>query len=150
LQCDYKVHTASGRKHMVSNALLLLVADAGISKRSKYGSLITGLSFSGYIFTLQQIRKSCICRYTYLVGKLSIYIRIFLAHMCKTLCISPPLFHSILSILILSPSLTFEKIVGSPTILPITLTGLAGLISSGDLLAGVGPQKMHIAFPGGQ
>mgnify|MGYP000462779114 CR=1 FL=1 len=54
------------------------------------------------------------------------------------------------STLILSPLLTLENTEGSPIILPNTFTGLAGLISSGDLLAGVGPQNIHKLFPGGQ
>jgi hypothetical protein len=54
-----------------------------------------------------------------------------------------------LSIRTIPPLLNLEKIVGSSRTLPTTLTGLAGLISFLDLLAGVGPQKIHIAFPGG-
>lgn len=49
----------------------------------------------------------------------------------------------------LSPLRTFLKTSGSPSTLPMTLTGLAGLISS-PRLAGVGPKKMQKAFPGGQ
>jgi len=57
---------------------------------------------------------------------------------------------SINSTFILSPLLTLENTEGSPIILPNMFTGLAGLISSGDLLAGVGPQNIHKLFPGGQ
>jgi hypothetical protein len=45
---------------------------------------------------------------------------------------------------------TERKTVGSPTTRPKTLTGLAGRISSGERLAGVGPKKMQKALPGTQ
>jgi hypothetical protein len=54
-----------------------------------------------------------------------------------------------LSIRTIPPLLNLEKIAGSPRTLPTTLTELADLISFLDLLAGVEPQKIHIAFPGG-
>jgi hypothetical protein len=54
-----------------------------------------------------------------------------------------------LSIRTIPPLLNLEKIAGSSRTLPTTLTELADLISFLDLLAGVGPQKIHIAFPGG-
>lgn len=50
-----------------------------------------------------------------------------------------------LSIRTIPPLLNLEKIAGSPRTLPTTLTELAGLISFLDLLAGVEPQKIHIA-----
>ena len=53
------------------------------------------------------------------------------------------------SITILSPSETRLRTVASPTILPNTLTALAGRISA-PLLARVGPKKMHNAFCGSQ
>ena len=48
-----------------------------------------------------------------------------------------------------APDGTRLRTVGSPCIRPITVTGLAGRISS-PLLMGVGPKNMQKALPGGQ
>ena len=48
-----------------------------------------------------------------------------------------------------APDGTRLRMVESPCILPITVTGLAGRISS-PLLMGVGPKNMQKALPGGQ
>ena len=53
------------------------------------------------------------------------------------------------SILISPPFGAFANSDASPSIMPQTLTALAGRISS-PRLAGVGPQKRHNALPGGQ
>ena len=51
--------------------------------------------------------------------------------------------------LISAPDGTDLRTLGSPLIIPSTLTGLAGLISSPRLI-GVGPKNRQSAFPGGQ
>ena len=53
------------------------------------------------------------------------------------------------STLISAPASTRARTVGSPSIAPRTLTGLAGRISLPRLI-GVGPQKRQSAPPGGQ
>jgi len=64
-------------------------------------------------------------------------------------CSVPKTYQDDASSVIEERALTCFNCVGSSFILPMTLTGLAGLISS-PLLAGVGPKKRHIALPGGQ
>ena len=55
----------------------------------------------------------------------------------------------IFSILTGVPDVTASNTAASPSILPKTLTGLAGRISA-PRLAGVGPQNMQKALPGSQ
>ena len=57
--------------------------------------------------------------------------------------------HHLLSKRTVAPDGTPFSNVGSPFILPTTVTGLAGRISS-PLLMGVGPKNMQKALPGGQ
>ncbi len=61
----------------------------------------------------------------------------------------PDLAYSAFSKTIVLPLGTLLKTLGSPSTLPNTFTGLAGLISF-PRLAGVGPKKMQNAWPGGQ
>ena len=51
--------------------------------------------------------------------------------------------------MISAPVATAASTVGSPSMAPMTLTGLAGRISFPRLM-GVGPQKRQSALPGGQ